>query len=90
MTMQSILMKSNPTQKKQQQGDSFFQLMNLFGNKQEQRPQTTLTPEEEKVLRETKEKFDILVASECVFCGPSVVDSISIGFELDSDEKASW
>jgi hypothetical protein len=41
-------------------------------------------------LRETKDKFDRIVASECIFCGPKVVDSISFGFELDAREKESW
>ncbi|CAD8189069.1 unnamed protein product [Paramecium octaurelia] len=94
MTMQSILVKSNPTQnanKKQQDGQSFFQIMNIFGGaKQEQRPQSTLTPDEEKLLRETKDKFDKIVASECIFCGPKVVDSIQFGFELDAREKDTW
>jgi len=41
-------------------------------------------------LRETKEKFDKIVASECIFCGPKVVDSIQFGFELDAREKDTW
>ncbi|KAM3137990.1 hypothetical protein pb186bvf_009885 [Paramecium bursaria] len=94
LKLQSIIQKSNPNMKqKQQETNSFFQfqLMNIFGGqKQEQRPQSSLSPEEEKQFKEIKEEFDKLVASECIFCGPSVVDQIQIGFEIDQYERESW
>jgi hypothetical protein len=65
--------------------------MNIFGaGKAENKQQSYITNEEGEMLKKSKEQFDLMVASECVLCGPSIVDSIQLGFELLPTEKDSW
>lgn len=65
--------------------------MNIFGaGKAENKQQTFISSEEGEMLKKTKERFDQAVASECVLCGPSIVDQIQLGFELSTLEKDSW
>lgn len=49
-----------------------------------------LTIEEERLLKEYKERYDFLVASGCLNCSSSVVDSIYILFDSDERQKQSW
>jgi hypothetical protein len=49
-----------------------------------------MTKKEEKKLKVTKERLDSLLASECTYCGPSIVDQIYIPFELNKEEQDSW
>jgi hypothetical protein len=44
---------------------------------------------EENELRIKKEEIDSVLAAECIYCGPGVVDTITMPFENES-LKGSW
>jgi hypothetical protein len=46
--------------------------------------------EEERLLKDYKEKYDFLVASGCLNCSSSIVDSIYSPFECEEKQKQSW
>lgn len=50
----------------------------------------TLNAEEERILKELKERYDFLLASGCLNCSSSVVDSIYVSFDLDEKQRQSW
>lgn len=48
----------------------------------------SLTKEEQEI-KTRKEKFDELLAAECIYCGPSIVDTITMPFD-DEKLRESW
>ena len=44
---------------------------------------------EENELRVKKEEIDSVLAAECIYCGPGVVDTITMPFENEG-LKNSW
>jgi hypothetical protein len=45
--------------------------------------------EEEQLLKEKKRQFDRTLSDECIYCGPSLAETIMIPFNNEV-EKDSW
>jgi len=44
---------------------------------------------DEQEIKAKKAQFDELLAAECIYCGPSIVDTITMPFD-DATIKNSW
>ena len=67
-------------------------IFNMFGGvdkrREEDLQQFSLT-EEEQQLREKKQRFDRSLADECLWCGPSLAETIMMPFSNEV-ERESW
>ncbi|EGR34772.1 vacuolar sorting protein, putative [Ichthyophthirius multifiliis] len=81
-------------QRKRDSIDSgFFNFVNIFTGRlseDDQQQAPVMSPEEERQLEQSRNQFDTILANECIYCGPSIVESIFQPFEQDDDLKESW
>ncbi|KAL4452788.1 hypothetical protein ABPG74_002353 [Tetrahymena malaccensis] len=82
--------------RKRQSGSGFFNNINQIfsaargGSEEIEINQQQMSINEERELQEQKQRIDQLLANECIFCGPGVVDNIFMKYEKDRDPKTSW
>jgi hypothetical protein len=76
--------------KEQTNGFSFMGKFNIFGAvKEEEERENIVMEKEENELKVKKEEIDSVLAAECIYCGPGVVDTITMPFENEG-LKSSW
>lgn len=57
--------------------------LNIWNNRREEELGGQSVEREEKELRAKKEEIDGILAAECLYCGPGIVDTITIPFDND-------
>ena len=62
---------------------------NLFSNRKEEEVAMVEMGKEESELKVKKEEVDSMLAAECIYCGPGVVDTITMPFD-NQDLRDSW
>ncbi len=63
--------------------------LNLWSNKRDEDAGGMSVEKEEAELRNLKNQIDSILAAECLYCGPSIVDTIIMPFE-NENLKESW
>ena len=62
---------------------------NIWTNKKEEESGHLNLEKEEGQLRSKKTEIDEILASECLYCGPGIVDTIVMPFDNES-LRESW
>lgn len=73
-------------------GGAGFSLMNAFniwGNKKEEEVAVGNIDREETELKVKRNEIDSILAAECIYCGPGIVDTITMPFDNQA-LKLSW
>lgn len=68
---------------------SLMNALNIWSNKKEEEIGSTNLDREESELRVKRDEIDSILAAECIYCGPGIVDTISMPFN-NQRLKESW
>lgn len=63
--------------------------LNIWNNKRDQEGGSLSVQKEEAELRTKKNEIDSILAAECLYCGPGIVDTITMPFD-NENLRESW
>lgn len=63
--------------------------LNIWNNKRDQEGGSLSVQKEEAELRAKKNEIDSILAAECLYCGPGIVDTITMPFD-NENLRESW
>lgn len=84
--------KKQEQKNQKESANSGFSLMNAFniwGNKKEEDLGVVMVEKEETELKVKKTEIDSVLAAECLYCGPGIVDTITMPFDNEA-LRNSW
>ena len=86
-TLEDKIHRKKVEQKRSKQdkggGFSLMNALNIWNNRREEEMAGASVEKEEKELKAKKEEIDAILAAECLYCGPGIVDTITIPFDND-------
>ncbi len=63
--------------------------LNIWNNKKEEEIGNVAVEKQENQLKVKKSEIDSVLAAECLYCGPGIVDTITMPFDNEG-LKNSW
>lgn len=63
--------------------------LNIWSNKKEEDNSSSNIEREEAELKVKRDEIDSILAAECIYCGPGIVDTITMPFDNNS-LRESW
>lgn len=63
--------------------------LNIWNNKSDEEGGGMSVEKEEMELKNKKNEIDGILAAECLYCGPGIVDTITLPFDNDN-LRNSW
>lgn len=63
--------------------------LNIWSNKKEEESSFSNLERDESELKVKRDEIDSILAAECIYCGPGIVDTITMPFD-NAALRESW